>query len=483
MDLTVLLVFIPAALLAGVIVPGRWKGTFLLIGSLVAIFWLQSALPLRNLDFWLPALSVGLTVLTWAATRPSQTPANPSRGSWRLELTAAMLISGTLIAIGLTRYSGSVCCLTATRPPPIWQILLVVGLWAGLVWLVSRPKSRPGWVAGSLIAILLALLVMLKSPFFSLKASVLLRGMSGQSIQLAAVSDLAWLGFSYLAFRLIHVLRDFQTGKLPAYSLGDFATYAIFFPSWVAGPIDRSQRWIAENNAQKPVLKADRIEGLWRIFSGVFKKFVLADGLALLALNSQNAVQVHSTGWGWLILYAYALRIFLDFSGYTDIAVGLARLASFHLPENFDRPYLKTNLTSFWNSWHITLAQWFRAYYFNPLTRSLRSRSKGKFAFPAWVIILICQVTTMLLIGLWHGITINFAIWGLWHGVGLFIHNRWSEWMRPRSADLENRPGLQRTLKFAGWLLTFNFVVLGWIWFALPSPEMAWNYVQLLLGY
>jgi alginate O-acetyltransferase complex protein AlgI len=107
----------------------------------------------------------------------------------------------------------------------------------------------------------------------------------------------------------------------------------------VAGPIDRSQRWIAESNARKPVLQSDRIEGIWRILRGVFKKFVLADGLALIALNSQNAAQIQSTGWAWLILYAYALRIFFDFSGYTDIAIGLARLAGFHLPENFDRPY------------------------------------------------------------------------------------------------------------------------------------------------
>jgi len=482
MDLTVILVFIPAALLVGLIVPGRWKGTVLLVSSLAAIFWLQAALPLRNLDFWLPALSVGLTVLTWAATRPSQIPGDQAQARWRLELPAALLISGALIAIGMTRYNGSFCCLTATRPPAIWQILLGVGLWSGLIWLVSRLKSRAGWFSGSLIVILLALLVILKSPFLSLKASALLRGLTGQSIQLAAASDFAWLGFSYLAFRLIHALRDFQASKLPAYSLADFVNYAIFFPSWVAGPIDRSQRFIAESSSQKPILKTDRLEGLWRILSGVFKKFVLADGLALMALNSQNVVQIQSTGWAWLILYAYALRIFLDFSGYTDIAIGLGRLVGFHLPENFDRPYLKTNLTTFWNSWHITLAQWFRAYYFNPLTRSLRSRSKGKFALPAWAVILICQVTTMLLIGLWHGITINFAIWGLWHGVGLFIHNRWSEWVRPRSTNLENRPGLQRSLKFAGWLLTFNFVVLGWIWFALPSPTMAWDYVQLLLG-
>lgn len=481
MDLTVILVFIPAALLAGVIVPGRWKGTFLLVCSLAAMFWLQAALPLRNLDFWLPALSVGLVVLTWSATRSSKTTSDPAKPSWRLELPAALLISGSLIAIGLTRYTGAVCCLTATRPPPIWQILLAVVLWSGLVWLVSRPKSRRGWIAGSLIVLLLALLVVLKTPSLSLKASVLLRSLSGQSTQLAAVSDFAWLGFSYLAFRLIHALRDFQAGKLPAYSLADFTNYAIFFPSWVAGPIDRSQRWIAESSAQKPIQKTDRLDGLWRILSGVFKKFVLADGLALVALNSQNAAQIQSTSWAWVVLYAYALRIFFDFAGYTDIAIGLGRLAGFHLPENFERPYLKTNLTTFWNSWHMTLAQWFRAYYFNPLTRSLRG-SKGKVALPAWAIILICQLTTMLLIGLWHGITVNFAVWGLWHGVGLFIHNRWSEWMRPRSTRLESRPGLQRSLKFAGWLVTFNFVVLGWIWFALPSPGMAWNYFRLLAG-
>ncbi len=128
------------------------------------MFWLQAALPLRNLDFWLPALSVGLVVLTWSATRSSKTTSDQGKPSWRLEHPAALLISGTLIAIGLTRYSGAVCCLTATRPPPIWQILLAVVLWSGLVWLVSRPKLRRGWIAGSLIVLLLALLVVLKTP-------------------------------------------------------------------------------------------------------------------------------------------------------------------------------------------------------------------------------------------------------------------------------------------------------------------------------
>ena len=112
-----------------------------------------------------------------------------------------------------------------------------------------------------------------------------------------------------------------------------------------------------------------------RIIIGIFSKFVLADGLALIALNNINSRQVNSTGWLWVMLYAYAFRIFFDFSGYTDIAIGMGQLLGIQLPENFEKPYLKQNLTLFWNSWHITLAQWFRAYFFNPLTRALRANS------------------------------------------------------------------------------------------------------------
>ncbi len=104
----------------------------------------------------------------------------------------------------------------------------------------------------------------------------------------------------------------------------------------------------------------DDLAGLTRILTGCLKKFVLADSLALFALNPQNAVQTASAAWMWLLLLAYALRIYFDFAGYTDIALGLARLVGLQLPENFDRPYLKQNLTAFWNSWHITLSQWFR---------------------------------------------------------------------------------------------------------------------------
>jgi alginate O-acetyltransferase complex protein AlgI len=149
------------------------------------------------------------------------------------------------------------------------------------------------------------------------------------------------------------------------------------------------------------------------------------------------------------------------------------------LPENFDSPYLKSSLTAFWNSWHITLAQWFRAYYFNPLTRFMRTHLRR---VPAWLIILTGQLTTMFLIGIWHGLTWNFAIWGAWHGAGLFINNRWSELTRSRLGSAGERRTLQMALRFGGWFLTFNYVALGWVWFALPSPQMSLDVLRVLTG-
>ncbi len=210
-------------------------------------------------------------------------------------------------------------------------------------------------------------------------------------------------------------------------SLAEYVTYLVFFPTLSAGPIDRLERFTVDLRTAPKRTPEEIGEAGKRLLIGLFKKFAVADTLALIALNATNAAQVHGAGWAWVLLYAYALQIFFDFSGYTDIAIGLGRLMGFKLPENFNAPYLKPNLTQFWNNWHMTLTQWFRAYFFNPVTRLLRS---GKRRLPIPVIILLTQILTMVLIGLWHGATPNFVVWGAWHGLGLFIHNRWSELTR-----------------------------------------------------
>lgn len=479
MNLAQILVFSAFAVLFGWLAPARWRGRLVLVASLFSIFWLQPSTPIRNLDFWLPFAAITLTVFVWVATRSGL---DEDR---RTVIVGMILIGGVTILTGLLRYSGPLCCITASRPPEFMRILLGLAVAGVLVALPYRfPKTRVFPSLG--ILVILALFIILKTEKLSLAFSAGLRGLAGQPPELASPVDLPWLGFSYLAFRLLHVLRDYQTGKLPALSLEEFVTYALFFPALTAGPIDRAPRFAGElrhtTSSTQPVLSANPsalFSGGQRLISGIFKKFVLADSLALLALNSQNASQVNQTGWAWILLYAYTLRIYFDFSGYTDIAIGLGRLLGIRLPENFDRPYLKTNLTAFWNSWHITLAQWFRAYFFNPITRSLKTRHRY---VPAWGIILLGQMGTMLLIGLWHGINWNFVIWGAWHGLGLFIHNRWTDWLRPRMAERQLSMLMQRLLQAGGWLLTFHYVALGWVWFALPDMHLSWRLFLKLLG-
>jgi alginate O-acetyltransferase complex protein AlgI len=466
------------------------------LGSLLALYWLQPSTPIRNLDFWLPTASIALTLLAWAVTAPAEgrTPAQVLPG------LLAILVVPPLIAA--TRYLGPLCCLNPSRPPQILPVLAVCAAIAVLFLAIYLLLPNQRWLPWMSIVLILSLFILLKSPALARMTSAWLRGASGQPVELASALDLPWLGFSFLAFRLLHVLRDFQAQKLPACSLGEFTTYALFYPSLVSGPIDRVQHFTGDlqkiafarcDALAKCVAPAadapkmgwpeaalrDDLAGLTRILTGCFKKFVLADSLAVFALSAQNAAQTSSPGWLWLLLLAYSLRIYFDFAGYTDIAIGLARLVGIRLPENFDRPYLKQNLTSFWNSWHITLSQWFRSYVFFPFTRALRSRPGGK--LPDWLTILAGQFVTMALIGLWHGISWNFFLWGAWHGLGLFVQNRWSGWIKSR-LDVSSLPGPARLAwQGSSWLLTFLYVSLGWVWFAMPTPQLAIYVFGILL--
>jgi alginate O-acetyltransferase complex protein AlgI len=444
-----------------------------MVASILAIYWLQPATPIRHLDFWLPTACLTLTILTWGLTRPNNAP------NMRSNLMAGLVIAAVIILIGLTRYLGPLCCLTPTRPPELYEIVLVLVIISLISILATQFGTGRVALIYGIIAFVIVLFIIQKSEPLAKLASMGLRSLNSQPANLASAIDIRWLGFSYVAFRLMHTLRDRLNGKLPDLTLTEFVTYVIFFPAYSAGPIDRVQRFIQDLHQSHQLTFDSTLLGGKRILLGIFSKFVLADGLALIALNSSNSSQVNSTGWLWVLLYAYALRIFFDFSGYTHIAIGIGQLLGIQLPENFERPYLKQNLTLFWNSWHMTLAQWFRAYFFNPLTRALRSEPRS---LPLPLIIFIGQLSTFILIGLWHGISWNYAIWGAWHGFGLFIHNRWSDLIRMKVAGLDRRPYLKRLVSICGTVITFHYVSLGWVWFALSTPAQSWNTFLKLLG-
>jgi alginate O-acetyltransferase complex protein AlgI len=439
--------------------------------STFAVFWLQPDEPFVTLIFWLPVATLGITLLSWAVTTP------PESRSWRQNWQAGAVLVSVILLVDLNRYFKLEQIFTSGTPV-LPEVLAILTGMAGITLLLARwQSSKPVFQAALLLGIIL-IFVVLKEPKFLATLRVYLANLRGAD-PAAKTTPLAWLGFSYTSFRLMHTIRDRQSGRLPSVTLAEYVNYVIFFPSFTAGPIDRVERFIQGLRNPLPLANEDWIDAGTRLFVGLFKKFVIADLLAVISLNNVLVSQVKSAGWLWVFLYAYAFQIYFDFSGYTDVAIGMGRLMGIRLPENFNAPYLKPNLTQFWNSWHMSLTQWFRAYYFNPVTRAIRS---AKRPIPVWTTILITQVSTMVLIGLWHGMTAGFAMWGLWHGVGLFVQNRWSEYFRTRvPAWTQTRYG-RLAANAAGVFLTFNFVALGWLFFNLKSPAVAWMAMQKLFG-
>lgn len=480
LDLRAVLIIAAAAMIYAALLPSRWRGWALLIGSAAAVYFLQPPLPIRFSDFLLPTVTLTLTTALWWATRA------PEQRFTREDATALLLLIGVILALALMRFVDAPYRLTPSRPPD--PLMLAVGL------LVSSLALAGGWQLARrllafkarlalLIALLAGVFIVWKTEALALVVSAAWRGATGQDAALAGMGDLNWLGFSYVAFRLIHLLRDRMSGLLPALTLREHVTYAIFFPSFIAGPIDRAERFADDLRALPALAGLDAprwIDAAGRITTGLVKKFVIADGLAQgMALNPVNAAQTDAPLWLWLLLYGYGLRLFFDFSGYSDIAIGLGLLFGVRLPENFNRPYLRTSITAFWQSWHITLSSWARFYVFLPLSRALLLRQPR----PAPALVALAgQSATMLLIGLWHGVTLNFVLWGLWHALALFVHKQWSDRTRAWYRRLDAAPRRKRLWTAAAWFITFHYVMLGWVWFALPDAGQAARALLRLFG-
>jgi alginate O-acetyltransferase complex protein AlgI len=460
--------------------PPRLRAWLLYAASLALMFVFQPLLPIRFSDFALPAAALALTVAAWWFTRPPDAP----HAHRRENLIALIVALAVLFGMAANRYLPLEARITPSRPPDALHVAFMLALGAlaalGITPLLRRAPRR---TLTGLIALIVALFAVIKTPPLAETIAGAWRAGTGQDVALASLIDLNWLGFSYIAFRLIHTLRDRQTGLLPALTLREYVTYVVFFPAYIAGPIDRAERFAADLRALPGLRGLDAARwqtGLTRIAMGLFKKFVIADTLAQgMALDSRLAGLSDSPLHTWALAYGYALRLFFDFSGYSDIAIGLGLLFGIRLPENFDRPYLKTNLTAFWQSWHMTLSGWARFYIFTPLSRALLIREPKP---SNTVIVLSAHLTTMIVIGLWHGVTWNFLIWGVWHALGLFVHKQWSDRTRKWFRALKDRPARKRAWTIFAWALTFHYVLLGWVWFALPDVPAALRTFGLMFG-
>lgn len=266
------------------------------------------------------------------------------------------------------------------------------------------------------------------------------------------------LAISFFVFEFVHYLVDLQRGKQPIKSVADFTLFSIFWPSVVSGPIKRFEQFIPSiaSGCQR-VNSADIQIGIMRIVTGLIKKLIIADNLTSYIAYYQPNFTTLPYELRWTVFIAISLRILFDFSGYSDIAIGFARLMGIKLPENFNWPYLATSIQDFWRRWHISLSTWIRDYIYIPLGGnqhgSFRKFSNGIIAFS------IC--------GLWHGAAWNFIFWGLYHGIGLVISTNIKAFFAGYSILDKSR----LIILPITWFITLIFVAVGWLFFFYPAQE------------
>lgn len=260
------------------------------------------------------------------------------------------------------------------------------------------------------------------------------------------------VGISFFTFQsLSYTLDVYRRQVTPLSSLLDYAFYVSFFPQLVAGPIVRARDFLPQ--IRRPLCVSPEMfgRGVFLVASGLFKKAVISD---YISVNFVERVFAHPSLYSGVEnlfgIYGYALQIYCDFSGYSDMAIGLALLLGFHFNRNFDSPYRSASITEFWRRWHISLSSWLRDY----LYISLGGNRRGKLRQYLNLII------TMFLGGLWHGASWNFVLWGMLHGVALALHKLWLQLTgRPKGWQSH---GIRR---LAGVVLTFHFVCFCWVFF------------------
>ena len=341
--------------------------------------------------------------------------------------------------------------------PRLWLLLaaslLFYGYWdprllpllAGSIlanWLIAR-ASKLEWMPlliGAGVAVNLALIAIFKYADF----------VGGTAAWLAGFTHERWsivlpLAISFFTFQQISYLVDLGRGRAPVYSLRDYALYVSFFPQLIAGPIVRHHEMIPQFAADplRPGLDERLGRGFAMFTVGLAKKVILADGLAPLSdgvFDKALAGTWIAVTESWIGLLAFTFQVYFDFSGYSDMAIGLALMFGLTLPLNFAAPYQATSIRDFWRRWHMTLMRFFRDYLYRPVGLSLH----GPLREP------VAVMATMMLVGLWHGAAWTYVLFGAAHGLALVVNQLWRD-VRPERLALP---------AWLGWLMTFGFFTL-----------------------
>ena len=332
---------------------------------------------------------------------------------------------------------------------------LTLVAWAGTIWTMhaeAGSRSRRVRLTLTLIALFLPL-ALVKYAFFVTAGIV--EPILGW--RLPWTPELKWalpLGISFVTFTLTAYVVDVVRGRFGLVrDLRLLLAYVLFFPHLVAGPILRPHELIPQLKQDRDPRGARFTLGFAIFTLGLVKKTVFADPISNV-VDAVYAANAAPTGWEYLLaIYGFSMQIYCDFSGYTDMAIGVAYILRIRLPTNFLRPYTAVSIVEFWRRWHISLSHWLRDYLYIPLG--------GNRLGPARQVANI--VVTMLLGGLWHGANWTFVIWGALHGIGLAVVHQWRVWTKWRLPD------------WVGILITFHFVTILWVFFRAADLGIAFR--------
>ncbi len=356
-----------------------------------------------------------------------------------------------------------------------WRFVLllaaatVIAQLGGLAVAGARtPNAKRGALAASIAGLLFLLGWFKYYGFLAVNVSNALHAV-GVSSPLPLLQVTLPVGISFFTFMAMSYVIDIYRGQLAPAPWLDFFVYLSFFPHLVAGPIVRGSELLPQVGPKRDPRRVDFSRAAYLIFGGLFKKVVLSSFLAAAIVDPVfGNPGEHSALEILFAIYGYAVQIYADFSGYTDIAIGVALLLGFQFPQNFDSPYTARSLQDFWRRWHMTFSRWLRDYLYIPLGGS----RKGERTTDRNILI------TMLLGGLWHGAAWTFVAWGGLHGVGQVVGRRRRAARTakglPASAERPGDVAIQR-------IATFHFVCLAWVFFRADSFATALNLLWRLL--
>jgi alginate O-acetyltransferase complex protein AlgI len=348
-----------------------------------------------------------------------------------------------------------------------WRFLPVLFMLAAVNYMcgarisrAERASTKRTWLLLSVVTSLTALGYFKYYNFFA-DSLVAVASAMGFGISIPMRQIILPLGISYYVLQMLTYTLDIHRGQMrPTRSPLEFAVFTSFFAHLVAGPITRARQLLPQLQKERRFNPALLEAGLRRILLGLFKKLCVADILASYLVDPVFASPGNYTQTTlWLALVGYAVQIYADFSGYSSMAIGVARLLGFALPENFSFPYLSVNIAEFWRRWHITLSRWLRDYLWwalaksTPMTGGLKVRLRSQYNL--FMVFLIC--------GLWHGASWTFVAWGALHGLYMVMYDTWHR-RRPQIASPQN-PSTPFRLVIPAWLLTQVGLLLSWVLF------------------